>query len=112
MYISNINYINFTDNNPLQAAKAFANQKQYWTDFNTLFNSEYLQSRRGGNRINVNESELALAQKKGGYLDFDVSRTSKGNLAIKHNEFVPEKQVTTADHNPDRNFNNDSPFTK
>ena len=51
-----------------------------------------------------------LAQKKGGYLDFDVSRTSKGNLCIKHNEFVPEKQVTTADHNPDRNFDNDNPF--
>ena len=64
--ISNINYINFTDNNPLQAAKAFANQKQYWSDFVELYNSDYLKVRRGGNKINVNESELALAQKKGG----------------------------------------------
>ena len=64
--ISNINYINFTDNNPLQAAKAFANQKQYWSDFVELYNSDYLKIRRGGNKINVNESELALAQKKGG----------------------------------------------
>mgnify|MGYP003666747667 CR=1 FL=1 len=31
--ISLLNYINYTDNNPIQAAKAFANQKQYWTDF-------------------------------------------------------------------------------
>ena len=76
--ISNINYINFTDNNPLQAAKAFANQKQYWTDFNTLFNSEYLQSRRGGNRINVNESELALAQQKGGVQGVIALMLNKG----------------------------------
>tara|TARA_R100000329_G_scaffold151132_1_gene146041 strand:+ start:656 stop:6319 length:5664 start_codon:yes stop_codon:yes gene_type:complete len=64
--ISNINYLNFSDNNPLQAAKAFANQKQYWSDFKTIFNSDYLQERRGGNKINVNESELALAAEKGG----------------------------------------------
>ena len=64
--ISNINYLNFNDNNPLQAAKAFANQKQYWSDFKTIFNSDYLQERRGGNKINVNESELALAAEKGG----------------------------------------------
>jgi hypothetical protein len=64
--ISNINYINFSDNNPLQAAKAFANQKQYWKDFKDIFNSEYLKDRRGGNKININESELALAAEKGG----------------------------------------------
>jgi hypothetical protein len=76
--ISNINYINFTDNNPLQAAKAFANQKQYWKDFNTLFNSDYLQSRRGGNKINVNESELALAQEKGGVQGVIALMLNKG----------------------------------
>ena len=76
--ISNINYLNFKDNNPLQAAKAFANQKQYWTDFNTLFNSQYLQSRRGGNRININESELALAQKKGGVQGVIALMLNKG----------------------------------
>lgn len=64
--ISNINYLNFADNNPLKAAKAFANQKQYWSDFKTIFNSDYLQERRGGNKININESELALAAEKGG----------------------------------------------
>ena len=64
--ISNINYINFKDNNPFQAAKAFGNQKQYWKDFKEIFNSEYLKDRRGGNKINVNESELALAAEKGG----------------------------------------------
>ena len=76
--ISNINYLNFKDNNPLQAAKAFGNQKQYWTDFNTLFNSQYLQSRRGGNKINVNESELALAQQKGGVQGVIALMLNKG----------------------------------
>ena len=56
-----------------------------------------------------NPHVVQLAKEKGGYLDFDVVKTQKGNLAIKHNEFVPEKQVTTADHNPDRNLN-DNPF--
>jgi hypothetical protein len=64
--ISNINYLNFSDNNPLRAAAAFANQKQYWSDFIEIFNSDYLTERRGGNKINVNESELALAAEKGG----------------------------------------------
>jgi len=64
--ISNVNYLNFNDNNPLAAAKAFANQPQYWSDFLEIFNSDYLTERRGGNKINVNESEIALAAKKGG----------------------------------------------
>ena len=64
--ISNINYINFKDNNPLLAAKAYANQPQFWKDFKTIFNSDYLQERRGGNQINVNENELAKAAEKGG----------------------------------------------
>ena len=64
--ISNINYLNFSDNNPLRAAAAFANQKQYWSDFIEIFNSDYLTERRGGNKININESELALAAEKGG----------------------------------------------
>jgi hypothetical protein len=57
--ISAINYINFRDNNPLAAAKAFSNQKQYWKDFNKLFNSEYLIQRRDGLKININEAEIA-----------------------------------------------------
>ena len=51
---------------PLKAAQAFANQKQYWSDFFEIFNSDYLVERRGGNKINVNESEIALAAEKGG----------------------------------------------
>jgi hypothetical protein len=64
--ISAINFVNFTDNNILAAGKAFANQKQYWTDFTELINSDFLKERRGGLRINVNEADIADMAKKGG----------------------------------------------
>jgi len=59
--ISSINYINWTDNNPLKAGLALANQKQYWKDFVYLFNSDFLKQRRTGNQRSVNESELMNA---------------------------------------------------
>ena len=64
--ISSVNYLNWGDNNIVAAGKAFANQKQYWKDFKTLFNSDYLVNRREGLNINVSESEIADASKKGG----------------------------------------------
>ena len=64
--LSSINFVNFTDNNPLAAAKAFANQKQYWSDFMTLINSDFLKARRSGLRINVSEADIADMAKKGG----------------------------------------------
>ena len=57
--LSAVNFINFTDNNPYAAAKAFGNQKQYWKDFTTLMNSDFLKERRSGLRINVNEADIA-----------------------------------------------------
>ena len=39
--ISAVNFINWGDNNILKAGKAFANQKQFWSDFLTLMNSDY-----------------------------------------------------------------------
>jgi predicted kinase len=59
--LSTTNYINWTDNNPLQAAMAFANQKQYWSDFSALFNSDFLKQRRSGNQRSINEAELSAA---------------------------------------------------
>ena len=59
--LSTVNFINFQDNNIFKAGKAFANQKQYWKDFSTLFNSDFLKARRAGLQINVNEAELANA---------------------------------------------------
>ena len=59
--LSMVNFINFEDNNIFAAGKAFANQKQYWSDFSTLFNSDFLKNRRAGLATNVNEAELANA---------------------------------------------------
>lgn len=64
--ISTVNFINWSDNNPLAAARAFANQPQFWKDFSMIFNSPKLKQRRGGLEINVQESEMAAAAKKGG----------------------------------------------
>ena len=57
--MSLVNFINYSDNNIFAAAKAFANQKQYWTDWATLFNSDFMKQRRGGIMTDVNGAELA-----------------------------------------------------
>ncbi len=57
--ISSVNFINWSDNNLYNAAKAFANQKQYWSDFTKLMGSDFLKDRRGGLKINVNETDIA-----------------------------------------------------
>ena len=59
--ISSINFVNWSFNNPYQAGKAFANQKQYWSDFKELMNSDYLLDRRNGLKLNISESEIADA---------------------------------------------------
>ena len=55
--LSTVNFINWSDNNPLKAAAAFANQKQFWKDFAYLFNSDMLKQRRSGNQRSVSENE-------------------------------------------------------
>ena len=62
--MSNVNYLNFADNNIFAAGKAFANQKQYWQDFAMIFNSDMLKQRRGGLQTDINGAELAEAIKK------------------------------------------------
>tara|TARA_R110002012_G_scaffold103714_4_gene243714 strand:+ start:16251 stop:23477 length:7227 start_codon:yes stop_codon:yes gene_type:complete len=57
--MSIVNYINFADNNMFNAAKAFADQEQYWSDWSYIFNSDMLKQRRGGIQTDVNGSELA-----------------------------------------------------
>ena len=57
--MSIVNYINFADNNIFAAAKAFANQIQYWKDFAFIFNSDMLKQRRGGIGTDINGAELA-----------------------------------------------------
>ena len=59
--MSMVNFINFADNNIISAAKAFANQKQYWADWATIFNSDFMKQRRGGIKTDVNGAELAAS---------------------------------------------------
>jgi hypothetical protein len=56
-----VNFLNFRDNNPFAAAKAFANQPQYWKDFSRIWNSDKLKERRGGLREDVASAEIANA---------------------------------------------------
>ena len=59
--LSTVNFINWGDNNPMAAAKAFANQKQFWADFSMLFNSDFLKQRRSGLKNDVNADDIASA---------------------------------------------------
>ena len=59
--LSIVNFINWGDNNPIAAAKAFANQKQFWSDFAMLFNSDFLKQRRSGLKNDVNADDIANA---------------------------------------------------
>ena len=59
--ISAANFINLSFNNPIKAGRAFVNQKQYWKDFMSIMNSDYLVGRRQGLKLNISESEIADA---------------------------------------------------
>ena len=59
--LSTVNFINFADNNIFKAAAAFANQKQFWSDFAMIFNSDFLKQRRSGAAFDLNASEIASA---------------------------------------------------
>ena len=71
--ISAVNYINWNDNNPLKAGMAFANQKQFWSDFAYIFNSDFLKQRRSGNQRGINEAEIS---------DADAGSDNKAKAAI------------------------------
>ena len=64
--LSTVNFVNWSDNNPIKAAAAFANQPQYWKDFITLWSSPKLVARRAGLESDIQEAEIARAAKKGG----------------------------------------------
>jgi hypothetical protein len=59
--IGAVNFLNLRDNNPVAAAAAFANQKQYWTDFVRIWNSDKMKERRGGLKEDVAAAEIANA---------------------------------------------------
>jgi len=80
--ISSANFINWSFNSPYHAGKAFANQKQYWSDFTMLMNSDYLKDRRNGLKLNISESEIA-----------DAAKTSKNKAKAALN-YIIEKGYT------------------
>lgn len=57
--ISFANFTNWSDNNPIKAATAFANQPAYWKAWVEIFNSPKLKQRRGGLKSDVQEQEIA-----------------------------------------------------
>jgi len=77
--MSIVNYMNFADNNLFAMAKAFANQKQYWTDWAMIFNSDMLKQRRGGIQTDVNGAELVQTVSKS---KFPMRTVIKKLLAI------------------------------
>ena len=73
--LSTFNFINWSDNNPLNAALAFANQAQFWKDFTMIFNSDKLKQRRGGLKSDIQEQEIASAA---------ANSTNKGKAVISY----------------------------
>jgi hypothetical protein len=73
--IGAVNFLNLRDNNPFAAAKAFANQKQYWADFAYIWNSDKIKERRGGLKEDVAAAEVASAA---------ASSTNKANAVISY----------------------------
>jgi hypothetical protein len=59
--ISTTNFLNMRENNPIAAARAMGNVKQFAKDFKYIMNSDMLKQRRDGLAINVTEAELASA---------------------------------------------------
>ena len=59
--ISTTNFLNMRENNPIAAARAMGNVKQFAKDFKFIMNSDMLKQRRDGLAINVTEAELASA---------------------------------------------------
>jgi len=59
--ISTTNFLNMRENNPIAAARAMGNVKQFSKDFMYIMNSDMLKQRRDGLSINVTEAEIASA---------------------------------------------------
>jgi len=77
--------MNGSFNNPLRAAKAFANQPQYWKDFAKIFNSDMLLQRRSGLKLNVEAAELLSA------LDGKSNKAERALAYLLEKGFIPTK---------------------
>ena len=59
--ISAVNYLNWSDNNPIAVARTLANPKEFARTFTEIFNSDFLKQRREGLELNIEEAEIARA---------------------------------------------------
>lgn len=65
-FISLINYINYTDNNPIKVGAAVANLDQLVKDIEFILNSDLLRQRRSGLQLDINYDEIAQIAERGG----------------------------------------------
>jgi hypothetical protein len=88
--LSFVNFMNWSDNNPLEAGKAFANTKQWAKDWTFLFNSDWMKERRQGLKTDINESELiaALQGTNNRYAALMRTVLSKGFIFTKYGDNI------------------------
>ena len=88
--LSFVNFMNWSDNNPLEAGKAFANTKQWAKDWAFLFNSDWMKERRQGLKTDINESELiaALQGTNNRYAALMRTVLSKGFIFTKYGDNI------------------------
>ena len=81
--LSTTNYIDWGANNPINAAKAFANQPRFWKDYTMILKSPFMAQRFGGLKTDVNHAELAKMSQKGGVRGLLGGLLTKGFLPSK-----------------------------
>ena len=81
--VSATNFMNMEFNNPLAAAKAFANQDQYWKDVKTLWTSAYQSERRNAMTSTINALDIKELTNQGGVMALQGKLLEKGYLPTK-----------------------------
>ena len=80
---SSINFLNMSDNNPLMAGKAIANIPSYAAAVKKIWQSDYLQRRMGGDKIDVSQNEVAEAAKSNGVKGLTNLILQKGYIVTR-----------------------------
>ena len=86
--LSAFNYMGLPNNNVFQAAGAAANAPQFISDIKTLWNSQYLQDRRGGAKFDVLADEIA-GEKGESWMSRSINKIFSG----KFGGFAPTRLV-------------------
>ena len=80
---SSINYLNASDNNPIAAGMVIGNLPVYSAAVRRIWNSDYLQDRMGGDKIDVSQNEVAEAAKTGGIKGLTNLVLQKGYIVTR-----------------------------